>query len=387
MSRRDIVNELDILLSRNSTKALSGLPLRCYKYGMTAIFINMLSGRQLTRGQEVNYQLVYQIKKRPQDFKNQDVYNHFKITVETSLEAAGYKNPTDYETINKIFGFFKEIIEQTKRNGTFLTPVGIIENFLDIQKIYKQTNYGNIKSHHWINIDLTTGMILTVPEFFTYSDVVNNWNIFVDKFLEYNTILTTTSEIPLIEIKNNIENRRLQYEIGTLIRTLLISSVTFVESYLYYIFFNVKHSSYQFNTDAAKNFMKSQKVEDDAIIKSLILKEFITKPSTELKILLKKYKEINSIRNRLIHASAFESATKTSELLPLLNISNTQLIDTLITCKRLVEIIDNELPEDFKILVWWNSITHPDFDKYGKGEITNPESQLSKIKYMEEYPL
>jgi len=385
MLSRDLANDLEILLSRKSIKRLSGIPMKCYKYAMTAIFINTISGRQLTKGQEANYNWVYNIKSRPQDFKKQEVYNYLKQTVETSLEAAGYKNPKNYETINKLFDFFRNIVEQTKRNGTFLTPVGIIEDFLDVKEIYKNTNYVNIKSHHWINIDLATGMIVTVPEFFTYSDIVNNWNIFVDKYLEYKSIVTSDSDAPLIEIRNKRENRRLNYEIDTLMRTLIISSVTFVESYLYYIFFNIKNSNFELKTETAQNFIKYHKVEDDEIIKRLLLKEFITKPSTELKRISVKYKEINSVRNRLIHASAFESVTKTSELLPLLTISTVQLIDTLDTCKRLVEIIDNALPDDLKILVWWDSVTHPNFKKYGKGDITNPDSLLSKIKYMEDY--
>ena len=34
--------------------------------------------------------------------------------------------------------------------------------------------------------------------------------------------------------------------------------------------------------------------------------------------------------------------------------------------------------------MWWSSVTHPDFGKYGKGDITNPDSQLSKLKYIED---
>lgn len=385
MQSKDLAHELEILLSRKSLIPLSKLSKKSYKYALTAIFINMLSGRQLTKGQEENYKWVYNIKRNPKAFKNQETYEYIKQTVETSLEAGGYKNPNDFETIDKIFDFFRKVVEQTKINGTYLTTVRNVEDFIDVKKVYKNTNYFNIQSHQWINIDLVTGMVITVPEFFTYSDVINNWNIFRDKYMEYQFNITSDSDTPLLDKQNKIENRRLRYEIDTLMRTLMVSSVTFVESYLYYIFFNLKHSNYELKTDTARKFLSNQKVEDDEIIKRIILKEFITEPSRELQEILQKYKDINVIRNRLIHASAFENESSTSELLPLLTITNVQLIDTLDTCKRMVEIIDDALPDELKILVWWDRITHPDFKNYKKGDITSPNSPLSQIKYLEDY--
>lgn len=86
------------------------------------------------------------------------------------------------------------------------------------------------------------------------------------------------------------------------------------------------------------------------------------------------------MRNRLIHASAFGTETNTSELLPLITITNEHLTETLDTCKRMVEIIEDALPDELKIFIWWNTVTHPDFKNYKKGDITNLNSQLSRIK-------
>jgi uncharacterized protein with HEPN domain len=275
-------------------------------------------------------------------------------------------------------------VDQTKKHGKYITTISNLEEIMDLIKLYEGTHL-NVQPHHWVNIDLINGMIVTVPEFLTYVDLINNWNMFIDKYKKYNLAIASDVVTPLIERQNKIENRRLGYEIDTLMRTLCISSVTFVESYLYYIFFNLKQINYELSNGSAKNFLQNKKVEDDEIIERLILKEFITNPSSEFKTLLKEYKEINKVRNRLIHTSAFETDAKTSELLPLLTITIKQLINTLETCIRIVEIIESSLPEELKILGWWERVTHPKFKTFEKGDITSEESPLSKIKYLEGY--
>ncbi|MBK5444165.1 hypothetical protein [Peribacillus sp. TH24] len=117
----------------------------------------------------------------------------------------------------------------------------------------------------------------------------------------------------------------------------------------------------------------------------MVLPEFIIKKNPEVNGLIKKFLELNKTRNRFIHPSAFQSPSETSELLPLLTITVEQVVDSLETCSRLVEIIDYHLPEELKILVWWNRVIHPNFKEYKKGSIVNPESLLSKIKYEDDY--
>jgi hypothetical protein len=377
-----LLNELEELLSGKTMKCLSGIPKKCYKYALTAVFINICFGRQLTKGQEENFEWVYSIKREPQKFKNQRVLDYLKDTVEESLKNCFFHNYNDYQTIDNIINFFRKLVSETKKHGTYLINVSEVQKLFDVKKVFK-ASHKNIQPHHWIEIDLFDGMIITVPELFTYSDIVNNWNILVDKLKEYKSAMTSDISVPIIEIKNNIENRRLKYEIDTLSRTLWISSVTFVESYLYYLFYNLKQINYQANSESGKSILQLQKVEDEEIIKRLVLPEFIK--NNELDGLIKKYIEINKIRNRFIHPSAFHSSSHSSELLPLLTITINQVVDTLKVCTKLVKMIDDHLPENLKILVWWDRVSHPAFKEYKKGDITNPDSRLSKIKYTDDY--
>ncbi|BDG44795.1 hypothetical protein [Saccharococcus caldoxylosilyticus] len=336
-------------------------------------------GRQLTKGQEENFEWVYSIKREPQKFKNQKVLDYLKGTVEKSLKDNFFHNYNDYQTIDNIIKFFRELVSETKKHGTFLVNVSEVQKLLDVKKLYEAT-HKNIQLHHWIEFNLFDGMILTVPEFFAYTDIVNNWNILVDKIEQYKSAMADDS-VPFIERKNNIENRRIRYEISSLSRILWVSSVTFVESYLYYLFYNLKQINYQPNSESGKSILQLQKVEDEEIIKSLVLPEFIKNKNNELDRLIKKYIEINKIRNRFIHPSAFHSSSNLSELLPLLTTTVNQVINTLEVCTKLVKMIDDYLPENLKILVWWDRVSHPVFKEYKKGDITNPESPLSKIKY------
>ncbi|WP_368298532.1 hypothetical protein [Cytobacillus firmus] len=381
MKIKTLADELETLLNGKAMKPLSGIPKKCYKYSLTAIFINICSGRQLTQGQELNFAVVYDIKNNPKNYNNQSILNHIQRTVETSLEQSNFHDFNEYKTIDKIIDFFREVVASTKKQGTCLKTVNEVEQLFDVKKMFSNS-HKNVQSHHWIDINLTGGMVITVFEFITYADIVNTWNILVDKLDIYSKQIFDDPEKPLIEKKNTEENRNLKYEIDALARTLWVSSVTFVESYLYYLFYNVKQANYSSKTDSVNRFLENQKVEDEEIIKTLILPEFARGKTGQLKHLINKYTEINKIRNRFIHPSAFASSSNTSELLPLITITYDKVAESLETCTTLVKTIDDLLPDEFKVLVWWDNVSHPDFSEYKKGSIINPKSPRSTIKYI-----
>ncbi|MFC7372438.1 hypothetical protein ACFQPF_12225 [Fictibacillus iocasae] len=381
MKKSVLVDELENLLSGKTMKKLSGIPKKCYKYALTAIFINTCGGRQLTYGQEQNFEWAKSINKNPKDYNNQGILYHIQKTVETSLKQSFYHNFNSPDTIDKIIELFREVVSSTKKHGTYMKNVIEIEGLFDVQKSFSKT-HKNVQPHHWINIDLIEGMVLTVPEFISYSDLVNTWSMLIDKLEKYNEEVISTFGVPLIEKKNSPENRALKYEIDALARALWVGSVTFAESYLYYVFYNIKQANYKSESDSVNSFLENQKVEDEEIIKRLLIPEFVKGITTELKQLLKSYSEVNKVRNRFIHPSAFVSTTNTSEMLPLITITIEKVAEALKACTSLVKLIDDLLPDEFKVLVWWNSITHPNFSEYEKGSIISPTSQLSTIKYI-----
>lgn len=377
---KDNIEELDKLLSGKTMKKLSGIPKKCYKYSLVAVFINYCFSKNLTRGQEENYVIVRDIKENPVHYNNPKILGFFKGKVEESLKQSHFHHYEEYETIDKIIVFFREVISTTKKEGTCLINVSEAEELFNVKEVFR-SSHPNIKPHHWLDVDFINGMTITVPEFFTYADVINTWNILIDKLELYNDALKKDLAIPLIERRNKIENRRLKYEIDTLSRTLWVASITFVESYLYFLFYNLKQGNYQATSDKAKSILQLQKVEDDEIIKRLIIPEFIKGTNVELNKLIKGFSSKNEVRNRFIHPSAFRNNSNTPELLPLLTINVEEVIDTLNICTKLVTTIDSNLPDEHKILIWWDRVTHPNYSEYKKGEITNPKSKLSELKY------
>ena len=382
-SKKEKLDELDMLLSGKTFKKLSGIPKKCYKYALTAVFINYCFGRNLTKGQFDNYEWVYQIKNEPKNFNSPEILKNIQQIVEASLQKSTFHNFKDYKTIDEIINFFRKLVATTKKYGTCLINISEIEVLFDVNKVFN-SSHPNIQPHHWVDIDFVDGIIITVPEFFTYVDIVNTWNILLDKIEEYSANMSDLN-IPYIDKKNKIENRKVKYEIDTLSRILWVSSVTFVESYLYYIFYNLKQSGYKAKNNTAEKVLELQKVEDEEIIKRLLLPEFMSTKNKEIENKIKKYLEINSRRNRFIHPSAFRSSSDTPELLPLVTINMNEVITTINTCTKLVKLIDDILPEKIKILVWWDRVKHPNFTEYEKGEITNPNSKLSTIKYNDDY--
>lgn len=373
-----LINELELLLSGKTMKKLSGIPKKCYKYSLTSIYINMCSGRQLTKGQEENFTWAYSIKNNPNEFNNEGILQHLKSTVENSLKQSNFYNFDAYSTVDEIINLFRSIVEGIKKHETYFINISELSELIDVKKFFSNS-HPYVQPHHWVNVDLYTGMVLTVPEFFTYADIINSWNMLLDKIEIYDSYINEMDDTPLIERRNDVQSRRIKYEIDTLMRLIWISSVTFVESYLYYLFYNIKHSDFELK-ESSKKFLENQKVEDEEILKRLIIPEFIGRETKEIKDLIKNYRKINSMRNRLIHPSAFPG-NEVSELSALLTVDSEKLVDVLESCTKIVKYVDENLPEHLKILHWWDRITHPDFKNYEKGDITNPNSLMSSIKY------
>src|SRR5690606_3910635 len=205
-------------------------------------------------------------------------------------------------------------------------------------------------------------LVHTFPEFITYGDLISLWNIYLDKRnLKTQGILMKSDRRKI---------RLLDSEIHALHISLWTQAVTFVESYLYYIFYNIKKSNYRLNSSKAQGFINATLPDDNQIIDSLILSEFHSQETTEfssnIKKLHKEYRKINNIRNRFIHASAFDENSQ-SHLLPLISNNSDELINALEICSRLILEIEKILPAELQILFWWDSIQHPNFKEYKKG--------------------
>lgn len=349
------------LYSRNTLSQLSGTPKKFYKLNLTLLTFELL------KGIKSNY--IYFITQcnsilfNPKGFTDENEYSNFNKYYINEINDFIPRDKNQDNFINDIIQLSREIFEELSHNKKVLLRVSELQHTFNVvkyfRKIFKDVDNNNLKPHVWIDLDLTRGITPTYPELLTYGDLINLWGIYLDKIKQLDDYMDSYTQ----------QYKQINYDLQTLSKHLNISAITFVESYLYHIFYDVKESNYLVRNDSIKRFLTNIKVEDEQIIKQLIIPEFCynnTEKTEEINRLFKIYEDLNKKRNRFIHVSAFEQNGK-SHLLPLLDIDHQEIIRTLEVCTDLVIAIESILPSDFKLLFWWEIITHPDYKNEKKG--------------------
>ncbi|MGE7129143.1 hypothetical protein [Lysinibacillus xylanilyticus] len=378
-------DHLEELASSKMVNKLSGTPKKCYKYALVAILLNISCGNHKTVGQEQNIELAKSILRNPISYKNKEVLKQIQSIVEKSLIANSFNNARMPETIDKAITLLRKCTSDKINNEVCLIKASELSELINLNERFSKHPP---QAHHWIDINFKSGLTPTIPDLILYSDIINTWNIFLEKNKEYSTKFESLTGLLNVEREVQSEVRKLEYENQALVRNLWVLSVSFVESYLYYVFYNAKCGSFEIENEEAIEFVKLKKVGGLEILKSLILPEFFSYEN-ELKIqlteLITNYDEIYKRRHRLVHPSAFEESNQ-SHLAPIITITIDKLINTLNTCVDLVELIDNILPEEKRILFWWNRIEHPDFTNSKPGNMVLNDNQISTFKYNNIYP-
>ncbi|MEH6896457.1 hypothetical protein V7Y53_19345, partial [Bacillus velezensis] len=251
--------------------------------------------------------------------------------------------------------FVKDFIDKEKR----LYLYSEVKNLYDFKHFY--SGQYKLKSHHWIDINIYHFATPTFPEYYNYIDLINSWNDFVNKSSNYKGIYFSREKDEKYR-----EIKELEYSINSNARFLIVLAITFVESYLYYYFYNIKaHEPKNKNEEVAGILNKKGLVNDTDIIKNLIFKlHNEIAEDVEINILFDSYKKYNDMRNRYVHASAFiDESNQMSQLQPLLNLTQDKVCNVCQDCVDFVVAIDKKLPEDERLLFWWDQYETPDFKK------------------------
>ncbi|WP_455931311.1 hypothetical protein [Priestia aryabhattai] len=356
--------ELQFLYSRTALSKLSKNPKKIYKDTLVNIFLTSLrvgdyGGKKLDYFFQIHF--CKDILENPKDYLDETPHKQYEAQVQDALCSFYIRNPYNEKTKNTIIELVRNVVEQHLNGERYLIKAKELDNLMDLKNflkfIYRNAN-PNLSPHHWVEVDLERGIIPTFPDFLTYAHLISLWNIYVDKQIAYK------------EEQHRLKERTLDSELHALHTVLWTQAVTFTESYLYYIFYNINKGDYSLKSEKAKGYIKANKPDDNQIIVSLIIPEFKSKGNEELvsniKKLHKEYEAINNIRNRYIHASAFDDNQR-SHLLPLISNRSEQLIKALEVCTNLVKAIENLLPSELKILFWWDAMDHPVYKDYEKG--------------------
>ncbi|MEZ7172974.1 hypothetical protein [Sporosarcina sp. OR05] len=358
--------EIKELYSRATLKRLSRIPKKFYKLNLTLLTFEMLRGIRF----ESVYFLINECRNIllfPMEYTDQNEFLSFKSACLTKINDLIPDGKEQEDFINEVIQLTRKIFEQSSQNKKVLLRVSELEQTFKVgnyfRKVFRNVEDNNLRPHVWVDIDLSRGITPTYPDLLTYGDLINLWGMYLDKIKQEKDYSNKFNE------PYNRIHKQLNYDLLTLRKYLNISAITFVEAYLYHVFYDVKKSNYSLETESVRRFMENMKVEDEQVIKQLIIPEFChdnEENTKEISRLFEEYDDLNKKRNRFIHASAFDQNGE-SHLLPLLNIGHEEIIQALNICTDLVRAVENILPSELKILFWWGTITHPDYTNEEKG--------------------
>ncbi|MNI17749.1 hypothetical protein D3C73_711310 [compost metagenome] len=203
-----------------------------------------------------------------------------------------------------------------------------------------------------------------------YMDVINMWNDLIIKKERYDTI------------EDSRELRALNYSMVTSIRWLVIQAVTYVESYLYYYYYNVSNDPKL----KARLPKFNRHVQGTDIVERVIF-DFHPdiKHDGAFFLAYKKYMTILKLRDRFVHTSAFPNlADNLSELHPLLNLSLKTTAEHLTSCFNFVNKVEDALPKDERLLFWKDRFDEPDFSSLETSVRENAECRKTGTSGVEQ---
>ncbi|MTV47722.1 hypothetical protein GJ688_01835 [Heliobacillus mobilis] len=346
---RKELNDLKILISRDTLSKTSGRKKQVFKYCLCSIFINLITGNHLSASQELNISIAKMVLTIHHKDKSLNIYlENFKNEVEKSFELRGFLKPYNDEKLNKIISFFRELINKCSKETVTMIQVSEVSRIINAKQFF---NKSSVSDHHWLQFDTIKGLIPTYPEMIIFNDLKVQWNYYVDVFNQINN-WEVTDRKSLLENITNRDNRALLYQQSALYRQLIFLSVTYVESYLYNLYYTILNSNY-LTKDKLESLNRIKKIDDTYIIDKILYDLFPQIKNSTL-VLYENYKKMLRHRDRYVHASPFKDlSTNKSQLEPLLDINNLRLFDFLQTSIDFVKIIDDNLPNTLKLLFWW----------------------------------
>ncbi|MDP1383614.1 hypothetical protein Q8G31_28350 [Priestia megaterium] len=363
MSTRDHILEFLIFLTKSATiRKLSGKPKKIYKYVLGIIFLNLINGDQLKQGQNQNIRQVCNILENPIEATRKYDLEQVKKQAQDFFASRHIKSPYDDATIDKVFLFFRKKLEDAKKGKT-LFLASELEEIINLVPYYEEQDVP-IKPHYWLDFSIMEGLIPTQPEFITYTDMINLWNLSMEQKNMIDQYHNKASRGGFGEQFD--KTFELRSKMMTLLRNCVVSAITFAESYLYFLFYDFKQLRlFESNPKVKALYDKEgrEHIQDTEIIKNLIFEVFPKfKTDNQINKLYKEYRKINNTRNGIIHTSVSKAkGVQQPKLQPVLNLSLPLVQEYLSTITDFIFTIDEGLPLEHQILFWRDRFEYPDF--------------------------
>lgn len=361
------VDELINLTKSETIRKLRSNVKKLYKWYLCGMLKDILVRGNYTSSQYYPLVLGMEILGNTHPEPNNDQLIRMINDVMVDLDKSYFINSFDIGSVDKYIVFFRNILRNKKEKQKTLFQVSEFEGVFNVQQYYLNTQQIIVKQHHWIDINLEQPLVHTIPEFFNYMDLLILWNDFISKKNYYEEEISRRERISQSAISkyfNSREYRELIIAFSTYARLLINASVTFVESYLYYYFYNIKHNPTKNTDERIKGILNRPGfIQDTQIVEDIIFKlHQDIKDNLIIFNLYKSYQNVNDLRDRYTHTSAFiDSSNQITQLQPLLNIEIDEVIKKLQVCVDLVKSLDHHLPNDEKVIQWWSRFEDPVF--------------------------
>ncbi len=379
--REDFIDELIVLFSSNKIREFRQHSKPLYKYHLCGIVNSVIMQGNFWTGPGYGEAKLMSLSSNFFPNQMRKGYTLMKQRTIDTLRNNFFHSPEKDSQVDMIISFFRKFLEDYKKEGKSLILVKDFEKIIDIKKLLLKQKGIKVKDHHWLDVGFKQGIVLTVPEFFNYLDLINLWNDLIKKNdIMQNLIEEQCKEKDFLfylnpntirHLENEPKLRELDYSRQASFRALIIQGVNLVESYLYYYLYNVK-SEGKYKGQSKVLTMRGH-IQDKQIVKDLIFKvHHHIANDTKINELYNQYLKTVDIRDRFVHTSAFvEESNKMPQLQPLLSIQFNSVINHIQTCIDFVYSIDDMLPVDDKMLFWKDRFETPIFAEEKKISVLN----------------
>jgi hypothetical protein len=374
------VNHLVHLTSSKTMRQIGGNQKKAYKYVLCGIFVNIIWGKELTYVQNDLYRKAQELLELDRRIGvNDQLLHQIRQLVQQSMKDSFFKEPIDDDTTTKVIELFRKILADLKKGKTLFQAYEF-EHLIDIKKLLHHRGV-KILDHHWLEFNLEHGLTHTIPVFIILGDLKIHWNHYVEKM---NFLLKEQSKIisekQRLEFEQREDIREIRHTISGLFRTMIFTAVTFVESYLHDLFFNIKHMEIP-DKEKISGTLEATKITDKEIIERVI---YVLFPDIKKDIdnLFRQYVKVVNERDRYVHASAFkDESNNKSKLQYLLKYDNFEVSKALAICVDFVKTLESKLPSELQFLYWWDRFEEPDFTQLKKISLINKNAAISKLVY------
>lgn len=343
------------LYSRDSLNTMSKNKKKLYKLLLTALATNLLTGNMLNEDSKGIINNLERLLEETYPAENYDgIYREYREHLKKMISIDEIFKLTEDSSYDELIKFTRKILNDLSEKNVSVYDREEVEKYIDITAYIKNID----SSVRWIGINFETGIYPFSSEKLVWCDFKVIWNIFAKnkkacllKWIDY------TENSMQYERLHDKNVKEVEYISGTMERYVLVSCITFIESFLYNIRIVIKNNpifKIRIKEKNLSSVLKKDKINDIEIIEQILFKLY-----PELKDSIKKeyevYKDLLKLRDKYIHISVRENRDKHPEMTELISSSGLNMRWRVKYALDIVNKINAIILNSEKInLLWWN---------------------------------